>query len=89
MSAVRQIRKLEGLSEARVVNGIEIEQGIDIPPNARRLRYNQLRAILRDLQPGESFVHLSHGRAAARTMPERKFTARKLSNGKWRIWRVK
>lgn len=83
---LRIIGNTEGL---RTVNGVQIEDDIPLPERSDRLRAGQLVEILAGLRVGQSFLHHSHGRAAARTLKPRKFTSHpdKII-GRWRIWRV-
>lgn len=83
---LRIVGQKEGL---RTVNGVQIEDGVPLPKRADRLRAGELVEVLAALQPGQSILHHSHGRAAARTLKPRKFVSapEEGRTGIWRIWR--
>jgi hypothetical protein len=99
VKVARAIRLLDGVAalELAAINGVEIRTDMPLPTTARRLRANELTEILEAMPVGGSFLHCSHGRAAARTLKAKgkRFVAhvgpdkeKQIPVGMWRIWRA-
>jgi hypothetical protein len=73
----------------KTVAGVAIVRGIPIP-SAQANRRSALLEVLAALEPGESFLfkHACKDFRTHKSLAGRKFTARRVSENQFRIWRV-
>ena len=85
VTAIRTVRRLDETSETKEVYGIRIDKGVPIPS---RQPTGRVDAALLALEVGESFVHTA--RVGTRLkVRDKRFTQRRLPDGRYRIWRTK
>ena len=77
---------------------IFIESGIEIPKAKKTQNFNEFRAALEKMKPGQSFkTKISHASCCMtisdwrKSLPNKnkRFTTRTVKNGEIRVWRIK
>ena len=69
------------------IRGVRVEKGVPVPKTHQQGKW---KTVLDALDVGDSFVHSKRVKLDGKAkIPGKEFTSRRLSDGKFRMWRTK